>query len=170
MTPSIAALLVLLATASAIDLRSRRIPNLLNGLGLLLAFALASAEAGSPGTWTALQGAGLGLAIFLPMFVLRAVGAGDVKLMTVVGALVGPGELVPLTVASFAASGTIALSVGIATGRVGELLAGLRTTVYALASRDVKSASAIAQQTQYRVPFALAALIGAIAWHLLLRA
>jgi prepilin peptidase CpaA len=170
MTPSIAALWMLLATATIVDLRSRRIPNLLSAFGLGLAFALAFAAHGASGLWTSLQGLLLAFAIFLPAFLLRAVGAGDVKLMMVVGGMVGVDGLVPISAIALAASGGIAIAASVATGRTGELLVGLKTTVYALASRDLDGAAAIAGRTQYRVPFALAVLIGAGAWHVMPKA
>jgi prepilin peptidase CpaA len=84
-------LLLLLAVAAGWDLHSRRIPNWLVVMGLTLALAL---------QWW-LQGAvqgyaswGLGLltggCLFFPLYLLRGMGAGDVKLMAMVGAFVGP--------------------------------------------------------------------------------
>src|SRR6185437_11565740 len=40
-----------------------------------------------------LEGAALGLAVFLPFVLLRALGAGDWKLMGAVGAVMGPALL-----------------------------------------------------------------------------
>ena len=45
--------------------------------------------------------AGLGLALLLPFYVMRGVGAGDVKLLAALGALLGPQSL--LLVALYAA-------------------------------------------------------------------
>ncbi len=66
------------------------------GLGLLLnsvlpeGYGFVSSLPGALGLWKALAGLGLGLLIMLPLYMLRALGAGDVKLMAMVGAFLGP--------------------------------------------------------------------------------
>ena len=46
------------------------------------------------GLWFALKGLGLGFGVYLVLYLLRAMGAGDVKLMAAVGSIVGASELV----------------------------------------------------------------------------
>lgn len=84
-------LLGLLALAAASDLHSRRIPNWLIVTGLTMALATqcwlhGAAQGYSSWTLGVMTGAGL----FLPLWLLRGMGAGDVKLMAMVGAFVGP--------------------------------------------------------------------------------
>ena len=83
-------LVAVLAVAVMTDLRSRRIPNLLTfpavGLGLLLN----SAFLGLDGLKTSGEAALLALAILLPLYMFKGLGAGDVKLMAAIGALKGP--------------------------------------------------------------------------------
>lgn len=86
----------LLAWATVIDVRERRIPNWLNG-ALLISGVVQSFLAWH--TVSPLQSlfgllAGFGLTIFL--FALRAVGAGDVKLMTALGAWLGPQHILAI--------------------------------------------------------------------------
>jgi prepilin peptidase CpaA len=85
-----ATLFVVLALATYTDLRRRRIPNVLTfsavGVGLVLNLALGGFE----GVRDSAQGAGLGLAMLFPLFMLRWMGAGDVKLMAAIGAIKGP--------------------------------------------------------------------------------
>ena len=72
------------------DLLSHRIPNRLTGSLLCVGVALQFLFGG----WAALGDAGLGvltgLAMLLPFYLLRATGAGDVKLLAAAGALLGP--------------------------------------------------------------------------------
>ena len=75
------------------DLRRRRIPNWLTFPGLGIALAAATWAGGGSGLLAALLGAGLALAIFFPLFLLRCMGAGDAKALMVLGALWGPGTL-----------------------------------------------------------------------------
>lgn len=88
--PQYIALGLLGVLAAAYDLRYRRIPNVLVaagcGAGVVIQFWLY----GFAGGYASLLGAGLALAVYLPLFVLRAVGGGDLKLMAAVGAIAGP--------------------------------------------------------------------------------
>ena len=69
------------------DVRTRRIPNSLVVVGILLGLILA----GFQGIWAeALGGAGLAFALGFVPFALRALRAGDVKATMVVGLFVGP--------------------------------------------------------------------------------
>ena len=79
------ALWVFVGVAAALDLRSRRIPNILIGIGLLVGFASQGWLAGFDGVLTAGIGAATALAVLIGPFALRALGGGDVKLAMVVG-------------------------------------------------------------------------------------
>jgi prepilin peptidase CpaA len=84
-----ALLLLFLAGAVITDLRARIIPNVLVLSGALSGVLLAGLHPEGIGLLRALGGLALGLAIFLPLYLLRAMGAGDVKLMAMAGAFLG---------------------------------------------------------------------------------
>ena len=83
-------LLALVALAICQDLKERRIANLLTLTGLVAAVFLQSLSGGTPGFFFALAGAGVGLTCFLPLYLCKGMGAGDVKLMAAAGAFFGP--------------------------------------------------------------------------------
>jgi prepilin peptidase CpaA len=85
------ALTVLLALASASDLRARRVPNALNGviLGAGVLFQVLSPRLGD-GWSGAAGGLAVGYAIWFPMYLLRLIGAGDVKLFAAAAVWLGP--------------------------------------------------------------------------------
>jgi prepilin peptidase CpaA len=87
--------------ACVTDLRTRRIPNVLTLGAAVAALAYHAAAAGGAGLLTALVGWGLGLLVFLPLFALRGIGGGDVKLLAALGAWLGASMV--LWVAAFAA-------------------------------------------------------------------
>lgn len=77
---AILVLLVLLVIASAFDLKSRRVPNELVVLIFVAGVTWAVIERGVNGAGWAFAYAVVGLALWLPLYALRAMGAGDVKL------------------------------------------------------------------------------------------
>ncbi len=83
-------LFVLLAAAVTTDLKSHRIPNLLLLPALSLALMLHMKSGGVDGLITATGGLTLGLAMLLPLYAIGGMGAGDVKLLGVVGSFLGP--------------------------------------------------------------------------------
>ena len=91
------------------DVRSNRIPNWLTygGLAVALAFRIAL------GGWHALgQGLGgmvLGGGIFFLLFLVRGMGAGDVKLMAAVSAWVGLQRTLTVLIATALAGGVLAV-------------------------------------------------------------
>jgi prepilin peptidase CpaA len=90
--PLAAALTVLVLVAAVRDYRFRRIPNWLSLSGILTGLALNSILFGLSGLGGALKAAGYGFAVYFGLYLLRAMGAADVKLMSAVGAIAGPGR------------------------------------------------------------------------------
>lgn len=85
-----AALLLLLLMAVWQDIRHYRIQNTLVITGALVAVIAHTALPAGLGFYTALLGWLTGLALLLPLYLLRVMGAGDVKLMAMTGAFLGP--------------------------------------------------------------------------------
>jgi prepilin peptidase CpaA len=89
--PAICCLLILLIlTAALFDLRSYRIPNWLTFAGLSLALALNAFLFPRTGIFYSLEGLAVASTIYFILYLLHAMGAGDVKLMAAIGAAVGP--------------------------------------------------------------------------------
>lgn len=82
-------LITVIIIAGYYDLKWRRIPNWLILPGLVTGFLLQAVSGGFPALTNALQGWLLGMALLMIPFILRGMGAGDVKLLGVVGAMQG---------------------------------------------------------------------------------
>jgi prepilin peptidase CpaA len=121
--------LALTLLAALLDWRSRRIPNWLTVPGLLSGIAVHALVGGWHGTFFALKGAGLALLILMPLVALRALGAGDWKLMGAVGAFVGPQMFLFVLLGSIFASGIMAVVQVLRMGRVMETLKNMVTLV-----------------------------------------
>jgi len=103
-------LLCLVLQAAASDLAWRRIPNVLVMAGMLLALALHWRLGGGTALLgQGLAGAGVGLLLFLPLYALGGMAAGDVKLMAMAGSFVGPWQALQLSLLSAMAGGVLAL-------------------------------------------------------------
>ena len=61
------------------------------------------------GSREALLGTGLALLVYIPLFALRAVGGGDVKLMAAVGSMAGPKAWIAIFLITAIAGGVIAM-------------------------------------------------------------
>ncbi len=113
-------LILLVGVAAIFDFRFRRIPNWLNLSGVVLGFCLNAFFFHTHGALTATQGMLLATAVYLPLYLLRGMGAGDVKLMAAVGALVGPANWFLIFVATALVGGAAAAGYACLKGRFTE--------------------------------------------------
>ncbi len=83
-------LIVVLLVGAFFDIRQRRIPNWLTFSAIAAGFGFHACGSGASGLLFSLGGMALGFAVLAPFYLLGGMGAGDVKLMGAVGALLGP--------------------------------------------------------------------------------
>jgi prepilin peptidase CpaA len=154
LAPAIISALFLLAALGAIwDLRTRRIPNWLTLSGLIAGFGLNGVLYGLPGLATAGLGMLTGFGIYLVLFLLHAMGAGDVKFMAAVGSLVGPGWWFKIFLASVIVGAIAGVFLALSKGRLRSTFGNVGYIVSEIAhfrpphvrreDLDVKSAKAL---------------------------
>ena len=120
-------LMLMVVLAATNDLLTRRIPNLLLLAGALGALCLhLCSNTPSSALLGALAGAATGLLVFLPLYCLRGMAAGDVKLMAAVGFFSAPMEVLYLALLSVCAGGLMALAMVIVHGRLRAAAANVR--------------------------------------------
>ena len=100
-------LLALLIVALITDLRDRRIPNILVLAGLVIGVAGHVWFSGLTGLVLAALGMCVGLLCLLPFYISGGMGAGDVKLMAMCGAFLGPVHVVVAAVTALVVGGII---------------------------------------------------------------
>jgi prepilin peptidase CpaA len=153
-------LFILLAARE--DLRTRKIPNLITGPALLLGLTVHLATGGpSAGLW-ALSAGVLAGALLLPGWLMKFMGAGDVKLMAAIGVWLGSPRLaLYAALFSLVAGGGISI---IAAARLGILSRTVRNAVLLLPRVVTGSGpgGAPLETSGVRVPKALAFLVGTL--------
>ena len=173
LSPRTGVLICLLAIAAVGDVRTGRIPNWLVFGGALYALAYNALYPVYPrdmGLLVALGGLAVGFASLLPGYLLRVLGAGDVKLMAMVGAFLGTRGAVEAVLASLIAGGLLALALAAYSGRLVQLLRnvamvfrgtllGVSTGVGGLALQGGTSAG--------RMPYGVAIAAGTIGYLML---
>jgi prepilin peptidase CpaA len=118
-----------MGAAAVIDLRTRRIPNILTATLAAVGIGLAAAGFGRVGLGASLLGCLLGLAFMMPGHIFGATGAGDVKLLAAAGALLGPTDTIYAFLYTAIAGGALALVVAVARRRLSQTIASTKELV-----------------------------------------
>jgi prepilin peptidase CpaA len=112
-------LIAVLLAAAVFDVLYRRIPNWLTVGGMVLGI-VTNALIGPPlaGVGFAMAGLGVAFGIYVLLYAVRAMGAGDVKLMAAVGALLGWERWFGVFFVTALIGGAMALILVVARGRL----------------------------------------------------
>jgi prepilin peptidase CpaA len=149
--------------AAAIDIRTRRIPNAISAGLAALGIALAATGISGVTVGSSFAGFVLGLVLMLPGRFLGATGAGDVKLMAAVGAVLGL-ERVPLAfVCTALAGGVFAVAIAIRRKRLAATLTGTGRILRAPAETR-KEIEAVGARNKFSYGPAIAAGAVLAAW------
>jgi prepilin peptidase CpaA len=162
--PSIAVIALGIA-ASAIDWTTRRIPNALTFGAAAAGLAFAAVTGGMPALLWSGAGLAVGLVLFLPLFALRAMGGGDVKLLAAFGAWLGPALVFWVAVYGAIAGGLLALPLIAWRGRVRATIVNLwgLVTHWRVAGLKPHPVVTLDNPEAVRMPYALPISLGALA-------
>jgi prepilin peptidase CpaA len=144
------------------------VPNWLTYHLLFGGLAFAAWYAGVPGLVWSLQGAALGLAVLLPLYMIGGMGAGDVKLYAGVGAWVGPAMILQAFAVSAVVGGVLALAMVAWSGEYARHWVMLQTIVHEILTvRSPSKLSALAaarKPTMRLLPYGIPLAVGTIAY------
>ncbi len=146
-------------TGALIDLRTRRIPNVV--VLLLLASGLGWAVSGATGVTLPSAGAGalFGLVLMLPGHCFGGTGAGDVKLFAAAGAVIGVEQVPQAFLFTLIAGGVVAAAVAAARG---QLAATAKRAAKLLASPGETRREIDRDLSDHRFPFGPAIAAGTV--------
>lgn len=169
-SPRTGVLIVLLVTAAVIDYRSYRIPNWLTAGGMVLGLACSAASA-TPvysGLLAGLGGLAVAMLVLLPMYAIRVLGAGDVKLMGMAGAFLGTADTLRALLFVFVVGGVAAVGVAVRRRALRRMVGNLRQAtvqmmVFAIVGGQ-RPGDAIAGQSVGKLPYGVSICIGTIAY------
>lgn len=147
------------------DVRAARIPNWLTFGAFACGLGYQAVVLGPRGFVGSLAGAGVGLGLFLPLFLVGGMGAGDVKLMAALGAWLGPAGAAWTALYAAIAGGVMALVVGLARGYLRTALANIWTLLGFWRFVGIRPLDGITLQTSKgpRLPYALPITAGLFA-------
>ena len=150
--------IVLVTLAARADVRTRKIPNRITFPAMLLALATHAAIGGQQGLMASLAGLAVALAL-IPGWLMRWMGAGDVKLMAAAGAWLAWPQAAIALLASLVAGGVISAIVAARRRVLWTAVQGaVMTGVWTLARNGAPGPPPVT--TGIRFPFALAVLAG----------
>lgn len=167
--PQTGALIALLALAAVIDWKTLRIPNWLTAGGMVYGLLYNATHATSigAGLGTAALGLAAGLALLMPLYLLRVLGAGDVKLMGAIGAFLGAPAM-PLAVAFVLVTGGLAAVLFAVSRRAaGPFLHNLRFVAWSLltpASGAWRPSAAATMPSIGKLPYGVSICLGGVAF------
>ncbi len=166
----------LLGAAVWHDLKSYRVPNRIVFPGIALAVVLHAFVPAGISFMGALQGGGLlhalgglavGLGLLLPLYLMRAAGAGDVKLMAMAGAFLGPKDAFGAVLFTFSTGALLALACAVRTGVMLRMAHNIRIILYSLFARlAAANGPSFDSSTDAaaKIPYTVAIAIGTAGW------
>jgi len=150
--------------ASAWDLRTRRIPNWLTFGAAAFGVLSSTFDAGLAGFTHGVIGWVAGLVLFLPLFLLGGMGAGDVKLLAAFGAILGVTGVLWTAILASLLGGALAVVVGAMHGYLGEAVRNLAIllTTWRIAGVSPISGMTLTDARGPRLAYAVPIAVGAL--------
>src|SRR6266851_6969215 len=158
--------LAVTVTAAITDVKERRIPNLLTYSAMVAGLVLQTVLHAWKGLLLGAGGCLIFGGVFLLFYLVRAMGAGDVKLAAALGAIVGYSATLPLMLATALAGAALAIFFMVLSGRIVETL---RNTLWVAGFHvqhglQVHPVVNLDNPKAVRMPYGLAFAAGTLYW------
>ncbi len=156
---------IFLLVITASDLTRRKIPNSVTISAAVIGFICNIYFSGVNGLLHAGEGFALGFGLLILPFLLSGMGAGDVKAMAALGALIGPSAVFQTFLYMALIGGVISMVYYLAVYNVREKArAGLVALGAFVASRDVRCLVPATPAKKHKIPYAPAMALGYLAY------
>jgi prepilin peptidase CpaA len=158
-------LMLMVTVAAVYDIQFRRIPNwlVLTGLVLSLMIQVTFNDFNGFKAW----GYGLltGFGIFLPLYALHAMGAGDVKLVAMVGSFLDAASAISVVLTTLVVGGVLAIGVALWHGVLRQAISNIHTQLTQTTLKKLSVGSvqlAKLPSSAGNLPYAVAIAIGTL--------
>lgn len=152
-----------LAIATVIDIKQRRIPNVLNVSLAIIGLINSAIMSGWYGLGEHILAMAFGLIIFFIFYIAGVYGAGDAKLMAAIGAIMGFPFIIQATVLVIIVGGLISIVILIESVGVKQVFMLIGSFTKALFTGTLKPFLAqISNSKKHAYPFSIAILIGSV--------
>ena len=148
-----------MCSAAVVDAASRRIPNAVCATTAATGLMFAASGISRVSLTSSLLGLTLGFVLMMPGYLFGSMGAGDVKLFSAGGALLGAGRIVPAFLFVAIAGGVLALGFAWQRGRLGRTM----TQTVWLCGSPAEARTAIESPDEHnRFPYGPAIAVGCV--------
>lgn len=158
-------LVLMVVIAAVYDIQFRRIPNwlVLTGLVLSLVIHVTFNEFYGFKEWG--YGMLTGFVLFLPLYALRAMGAGDVKLMAMAGSFLDAGSAIGVVLTTLVVGGVLSIVVALRNGVLRQAISNIHTQLTMTLFKKLSGGNAQLEQlpsSAGNLPYAVAIAIGTL--------
>jgi len=154
---------ILCSVASWWDLRTRRIPNALTIPALVAALCVHGVLGAGQGLFLSVCGAAVAGALVLPGYALRSTGAGDVKLLMAVGAILTFPLALKAGLAALIAGGLLGLAVSACAGHLRDTIRRTVALGRWLFGRAAGAPEPRPESSRRHIPFGVAIAVATLA-------
>lgn len=168
--PRTGILIALLIAAAIVDWRTMRLPNWLTASGMAFGFIYNTVAGPSmqDAFLASLGGLAVGLVVLLPVYALGVMGAGDVKLMAMVGAIVGLPDILSAVLYTLIVGGAAAIAFALYHRAFRRMTANVADIVQSMtyaAMAGFRPTPALPGRASIgKLPYGVSIALGTIAW------
>ncbi len=159
-------LFLMLVLAVFSDLKKRKIPNTVVLFGLVSSLVFQLLAAGTAGAFSWIIGVIVGFLCFFPLYLLRGMAAGDVKLMMAVGGFLGYPLIITAALYSLIAGGVMAIIYLIYKGKLSQLILTIKLLAFNIFVKKTTGQSLYdakpSETSLGRMPYAQAIAVGTV--------
>lgn len=163
-TLAVGAVLLTVSAACVTDVRMRRIPNWLTFGSAVLAVLTHAMSSDGRGVTAGVMGWLAGVALFLPVFALRGMGGGDVKLLGALGAWLGVPNVIWLAAYTSMVGGVLGIVVAVRSRYLGTLVRNVGNLLRFWSLVGIKPLDSLTLEhgTGPRLAYAIPMLVGTV--------